>query len=73
LSVGCGGEVIIKPRGFEMCFEERKRRTVTKRLWGGTSSLGAKALKDLPPRVGSLLRGISERFWSEDLSEREGV
>jgi len=35
--------------------------------------LGAKALKDLPPRVESLERGIAKRFWSEDLSERDGV
>jgi len=35
--------------------------------------LGAKALKDLPPRVESLEQGIAKRFWSEDLSEQDAV
>ena len=31
--------MVIKQRGLEMCFEERKRRTVTKRLGGCFSKL----------------------------------
>lgn len=40
LCVGCGGEVIIKQKGLEMCFEERKRRTGTKGLGEGVPEFG---------------------------------
>ena len=63
--------MFLTQNGLEMSFKERRRDS-----HGGIeegSSMGAMALKDLPPRLESPVRGTERRLWFSDLRQREGV
>jgi hypothetical protein len=54
--------MIIKQKGFEMCFKEGKRSTVTKRLWEAVPEFGGQGTEGPATQGGKSGAGDSQEI-----------